>query len=192
MGMFDDVRCDYPLPTTLELVDLGIDVNSLGLQTKDLNCGLDLYIVDDEGRLIYKNVVREWREDESAFFKGYMAEVSHTMDEIKYHGIIDAGLYETIEEEDKQTTVLVSYNFKFTDGKLVDIEMTEHSIEDTTDRMLEFNSMMGKVLNARRKWYNRYFLSTRPVYWVRRKVIKVFYKIHELTGKVYSLVSRSL
>ena len=44
MGMFDWVRCDAPLPTPA--------AQGLQFQSKDLECGLDHYIITAAGRLV--------------------------------------------------------------------------------------------------------------------------------------------
>jgi hypothetical protein len=47
MGMFDDLRCRYPLPVE--------GANELRYQTKDLDCQMDQYEIREDGTL--------WRED---------------------------------------------------------------------------------------------------------------------------------
>jgi hypothetical protein len=47
MGMFDTIKCKYPLPKT--------EYQDAEFQTKDLDCGLDFIEIRDDGGL--------WRED---------------------------------------------------------------------------------------------------------------------------------
>jgi len=49
MGMFDDLRCELPLPDGWE---------GTGLQTKDLGCTMSLVTITKAGRLVGQN--REW------------------------------------------------------------------------------------------------------------------------------------
>ena len=46
MGMFDDVRCDYPTP----------DGHKGPFQSKDMDCNLDKYVITAEGRLMLDGV----------------------------------------------------------------------------------------------------------------------------------------
>lgn len=43
MGLFDYLRCDFPLSNPLD--------NALEFQTKSLGCGLDQYLIDRDGVL---------------------------------------------------------------------------------------------------------------------------------------------
>ena len=45
MGMFDEIRCEYPIPDA--------EVQDALFQTKDFDCQLHLYTITKEGRLIH-------------------------------------------------------------------------------------------------------------------------------------------
>jgi hypothetical protein len=70
MGMFDSIRCDYPLPLPLEVVDKLPDIYEKEFQTKDFENLLDYYILTEEGELLFHKKKYEWRDDDSSFLKG--------------------------------------------------------------------------------------------------------------------------
>lgn len=99
MGMFDDVRCNYPLPDGLVLS---------GFQTKDFHCELDLYTITKEGRLMYQG---------SVFGGGREKE---PLKDTQYHGLMR---FYTSDNGH----VWHAYQAKFTDGQLVEIlKLDEH------------------------------------------------------------------
>lgn len=61
MGMFDDLRCRYPLPDP--------EAQEWGFQTKDFDCLMDDYTITEDGRLI-KHVTRceEVPEEDRPYF----------------------------------------------------------------------------------------------------------------------------
>ena len=59
MGVFDTIKCEYPLPHE--------EVQSLSFQTKSLNPSMDSYTITEEGRLIWHT---PWKEDIDIFYHG--------------------------------------------------------------------------------------------------------------------------
>lgn len=70
MGMFDYIRCKYPLPVE--------GTQDLQYQTKDTDKQfLELYEIREDGSLWTEDVEREWVDDESRpLFNGYLKRVS--------------------------------------------------------------------------------------------------------------------
>jgi hypothetical protein len=67
MGVFDYLRCLYPLPE-------GAPTD--GYQTKDTPAQyLDQYEIRADGTLWWEDVTREWVDDTEQFFKGYFKAV---------------------------------------------------------------------------------------------------------------------
>ncbi len=114
MGMFDYIKCEYPLP----------DGWNGELQTKDFDCEMVTHIITADGRLMLEGIIEskfhgivnfygsEYHSlnDQPARPKG----VSHGPDGVKDY---------TTGEPLKH--IWHEYNAKFTDGKLVSI-----SVED--------------------------------------------------------------
>ena len=94
MGLFDDVRCEMPLPD-------GYDPDrKRTFQTKDLGCDMGDYRITGDGRLI--------RESEGYF-------PNEKLGETDFHGWLN--FYDWVSE----TSEWHEYNAKFTDGKCVEI-----------------------------------------------------------------------
>lgn len=114
MGMFDDVRVEYPLPDK--------EAQDDDFQTKDLDCLMDAYVITKDGRL----VKHEWDTEETPqaekpypnaepgtmqYLFGFLRkkEGSERVIDTEYHGMLHfySGDY--------------AYLAKFTDGTLVSI-----------------------------------------------------------------------
>lgn len=101
MGMFDTLRCHYPLPHS--------QLQEEAFQTKDLECVLDDYSIAEEGHLILAKQ-RESRDDETAPFGFYLAVVREWDECLLFHG--DLCFYTNLEDE------WYEYVARFTAGKL--------------------------------------------------------------------------
>lgn len=89
MGMFDTIFVKKPLPLNRELKALkDIKWSEFDFQTKDFENLLDTYEITKTGKLRYRKVEREWVDDEEAFLKGYMKEVSSMWIDTKHTGKI--------------------------------------------------------------------------------------------------------
>src|ERR1035437_10220912 len=91
MGMFDDVKCLYPLPD-------GAPID--GYQTKDTDAQyLEKYVIAEDGRLLHSVVHYEDRSDKTAppgSFRGVagiMTPVHDRWEEIPFHGALNFGHY---------------------------------------------------------------------------------------------------
>jgi hypothetical protein len=190
MGMFDTVYCNYPLPVSQAVVDTGFDYQGHDYQTKDLNNCLCEYTITEEGDLIEKVVEREWVDDDNAFFKGYMKETASRNEKVNYHGIIRMYTYHSMDKningEEKEITITLEYEVKFTNGKLETINLIQEEIEDTTERKEEQDEFFNKIAKQRNKWYNKYIFNTKGYNsFVKMFIIKPLYNLHILTGKLH-------
>jgi len=87
MGMFDTIYVKKALPLSKELKALkDIKWEECDFQTKDLENLLSTYEITKAGKLRYKEVQREWVDDEEAFLKGYMKEISSKWVDTKHTG----------------------------------------------------------------------------------------------------------
>ena len=105
MGMFDTIRCLYPLPNyPAELGD-----KDPGFQTKSLDCGLDNYLITADGRLLVTSLPDEGESDynpvwdecfytgEIRFYTSYGSEVPRQW--LEYIGYFQRGrlVFNTLE-----------------------------------------------------------------------------------------------
>jgi hypothetical protein len=147
MGMFDYIRCDYPLPDGWKPSEL---------QTKDFNCEMVMHVITAGGRLMLERIdethivpKEERPHPNEDGLLGMMGMLRHqkSSHESDFHGVVnfygseyrhldgrparprgishgpDGVKDYTSGEELKH--VWHEYNAKFTDGKLVSIEVVD-------------------------------------------------------------------
>ena len=193
MGLFDYIRADYPLPFTLEMVDWDLDIQEMPFQTKDLENFMEEYFINPEGELYYVKHTREWVDDDDAFLKGYLKIVDTEIVPANFHGVVYFYCYEDHPEKDgKHYMLYAEYEAKFSNNKLVNIELFDANIEDVTEYKLKNEEFFEKLEKQKNKWYNKYIMYTKPVKFVRRKIYKFFYNLHQLTGKLHTFAIRHL
>lgn len=135
MGMFDNIKCEYPLPEA--------EAQDLHFQTKDFDCQMENYTITKEGRLVhhyreleatpddelpYKDHPKSWRRIIGSMRtrKGSERDI-----DMNFHGWIrfydyikkkdlKPELFDDAEEVD--ACVWYEYKAKFTDGQLVEIQ----------------------------------------------------------------------
>lgn len=99
MGMFDTIRCDYPLPLP--------EYQNETFQTKSLDNCLGNYIITDDGRLL-ENVSR-WGEDPV---------IEEVLD---FHGDIIFYTFVNDWRNPVRSDVWVQFRVRFTNGRVQDI-----------------------------------------------------------------------
>jgi hypothetical protein len=174
MGMFDSVRCDYPLPLPLDVIDIYPDPYEKEFQTKDLENLLDYYILNKDGELLWIKKEYEWKDDDSHFLKGYMEVTKEEIIPSNFHGILNFYFYETVEEDaenNKAKDISIDYLAKFTNGKIENIEILSYEIIDATFRIVDLKNSMKKHAERRKLWYNKYIFYTKFWKFVKNKVI---------------------
>lgn len=128
MGMFDNFEIDYPLPIE-EWIPVQYRTYAYhtfaadGFQTKDLECLLDYYYIDNSGSL-FKNKQPSW-------FKGPSKDDEY--EKIYFHGHINVYNSVSIYSEDEKTKgpkLWFEYDLKFTDGLLVCATMLSPTKKD--------------------------------------------------------------
>ena len=138
MGMFDEIRCEYPLPYSGYRVLPGHT-----FQTKSLECGLDEYTITADGLLILQKV--HWErvpEEERPYYGkpewenpryrviGAMRAAPVGDEEIPYHG--DVHFYDDFAIREEATQVWIEYKARFTEGRLSRIEVEDvHELPPT-------------------------------------------------------------
>ena len=131
MGMFDYFKIDYPLPIASYIPKKYVPYILAAFkqdefQTKDLDCLLDRYYIDNAGR-IYASHLVDFEEDERS-----------TYEKIYYHGHIQVHMGIYLDPDDAGTMVhtydlWLKYDLKFADSLLVSatiISPTEEEINE--------------------------------------------------------------
>jgi hypothetical protein len=152
--------------------------------------------LNEDGELLRIQKEYEWKDDDSAFLKGYMDVVNEEIVSSSYHGIVNFYCYETVHEDpasDKAKDVLIDYCAKFTNGKLENIEVLSYKIIDATVRILDIKNMMKKQEERRKRWYNKYIFYTK--YWrflKNRIILDSIDFLRKILDKLYWLVVKYL
>lgn len=141
MGMFDYVKCEYPMPKGYEFLIEGTP-ETQEFQTKDFENVMDKYTITREGRLIHHKYVwdmvakkdrpyygkPEWEENPVFRIMGSIKMVHIGDEDTNFHGHVR--FYTSVKEEetylDADGEERYKYSFydlkaKFTDGWLVDL-----------------------------------------------------------------------
>jgi hypothetical protein len=193
MGMFDSVKCNWPLPAPLEIINWLPDLYDLEFQTKDLDNLLDTYTIDEDGALWVTEKTYKWVDDDSAFLKGYNEVVGERIKKEPFHGMLNFYAYERVYNDEKQESgfdVSIDYLGKFIDGKLEKVDVLDYSINDATEHILDLKNFYIECDERNNKIYNKYFFNTKPVNYIRRLIRLFFYKLHNFTGKLTMFVNR--
>ena len=196
MGMFDSIKCNYPLPLPLEVVDILPDLYDLEFQTKDLENLLDDYYLNEDGLLLWHKRKYEWKDDDSAFLKGYMDVVEEEIIPTDFHGVINFYCYETVHEDessDKAKDITIDYLAKFTNGKLENIEILDYEVRDATVRIINLKNTMKEHEERRKRWYNKYIFNTKYWRFIKNKIIlNPIDLLRKFLDKLYWLIVRYL
>jgi hypothetical protein len=131
MGMFDYFKIDYPLPIASYIPRKYVphilaSFSQDEFQTKDLDCLLDRYYVDNTGRIHVSNLV-DFEED-----------IRSTYEKIYYHGHIQVHMGIYLDPDAPGTKVhtydlWLKYDLKFTDSLLVSATMLSPTKEEIDD-----------------------------------------------------------
>lgn len=174
MGMFDSIKCEYPLPLPEGVEKLGFIQKDIEFQTKDFENLLDYYTIRENGELYKTNSKYKWVDDDNHFLKGYMDVVSSEEAKEPYHGMLNFYSYDDFDQEDgKVINVNIDYIAKFTDGLLVDVKIDKHEIRDVTEYKEKTRKIIQDSIKENKKWYNAYFLRTKFYYKVRKVIFSI-------------------
>jgi hypothetical protein len=174
MGMFDSIKCNYPLPLPLDIVDVLPDVYDQEFQTKDLDNVLEVYYLNEDGSLHERKRKYEWVDDDSAFLKGYMDVVEEQIVPSNFHGVLNFYCYETVYASKDRTSGLdigIDYLAKFTNGIVENIEVLSYGITDATERLLDLKETFAGFEKQKKLWYNKYIFHTEFWRFVRNKIV---------------------
>ena len=199
MGMFDSIKCEYPLPLTEELSKIDVNWSEHVFQTKDLDCALSLYIINKEGLLDNEIIERDYvlyTEEEIKTLKPKPWSVYKEVIEKNrynkrtfYHGIVN--FYDSIEFS-KEEEMWVEFAAYFVYGKIDKIELIEATKKEAHSISIE---KWQKEMEERQKLpWNRIkrFLRYFGWHWFWRKVTRVCYLTQQLLGKIQNTINRTI
>lgn len=182
MGLFDTIFVKKKLPLTKELKALNVNWEEEPFQTKDLENLLDTYEITKAGKLRHLYQERKWKDDDSAFLKGYFDVVKEEWRDVPFHGTINfytshctniTKHWDVLEDEDQLSFEdielipgddwWIEFEAIFTKGKLQEIRLIKADKTPVSERVhnnkvwamkrAEENKKLGRrVVNFLRKF----------------------------------------
>ena len=157
MGMYDSLDCKYPLPLPNDCMEMkGIDFcKDLRFQTKDFECGLELYEIREDGtiwRFEFETIIDEEKTTSSEQGKIYKR-VNERWVQLQYFSDT-ISFYDYYQSNKFDNDYWVEYNAVFDKGQLKTIELIRFEPSDNTRRnFLRECEERQKLWN---KWYMKY------------------------------------
>lgn len=166
MGLFDHIKCKYPLPLPSDLGEAkDVNFNELTYQTKDFYDGLEQYEIREDGTLWVKNIEREWIQGNpngKTFSEriGYVKNIKETWEQRNYTG--EMVFYEGIQyseqaNDDWNNDYWIEFKAIFVEGKILKIELVKFDVVDNTNRKQTLKELHNK-LDSREKLWNKWYM----------------------------------
>ena len=160
MGMFDTIAVAEKLPITQEMIDLGLEEKLQEFQSKDLNCCLDLYFMQNGRLFVEKYKETKWIEGDkkakSIFARlGHMERNDPYQEDTNFHGKVN--FYNYIMDVAGKYDCMIEFCATYDKGQLEKIELVEFEKTDNAprkERDLAWRKEAERIQNA---WYNKYF-----------------------------------
>lgn len=188
MGMFDNISVSSQLPFSEEMIALGLDKNVYIFQTKDLDCLMDSYFIQEEKlfRQCYKTE-KFIEGDQKA--KNWIDRLGHIEREepylqpIQFHGEIY--FYDFVTNVQDKYDCWIEFKATFSEGKLNQIELFKFTKEDNAERKQREAKWREEIKRQNGIWYNKYFRHTKLYRWFSHRVWYRFF--HRLGNFCHSL-----
>lgn len=208
--MFDTIFVKKKLPLTKELKALDVNWEEVDFQTKDLENLLDTYEITKSGKLKHLWQKREWKEDDSAFLKGYFDVVEEEWRDVDFHGTInfytthctnDTMHWDLFDSEDQLTfddielipgdDWWIEFEAIFTKGKLDKIRLIKAEKTPVKERIYNNKVWAWKRAEENKKLGRRVVNFLRKFSWYRvsiRYILRFVNWLHsKLTRVLYKL-----
>ena len=153
---------------------------SHGFQTKDLDCGLDIYIIDKDGQLLLEQRETEWVEGNPSgknFLEksGYAKTVKTWLEPL--NNTCTVQFYDYFSSNNTDYDYWIVYDAVFINGKMTEIKLTTFEATANSERKqkdIEFQNKLREWDEFRKTRRYKYFLSP------YNKVLKfIFDKLHK-------------
>jgi len=186
MGMYDSIDCHYPLPMPEDPKGY---TGSYGFQTKDFDCGLDIYVIDKDGRLFIEQRETELVEGDPNS-KNFLDRLTHQRTVKTWLEALDNTC--TIEFHDYITSNNTDYDYwiqykaTFIRGQLSDVKLTNFEATCNFKRKKsdeEFKIKLGQRRDFVGTW--RYKFIYHPYNTVLRATVR---ETTRCLGKVNTLI----
>ena len=191
MGMFDTIQWGDKLPFSEEMREFGLDKNNWSFQTKDLDCCLANYVVQDGNFFLEKYKNEKWVEGDSKAknFLDRIGSLERTEQYLELQKIT-----ETIYMYDYRHDVLglwdctIEFKVVLIDGKVQSTELFEFKKVPSADRKEQERKWHAEREYENSRWYNRFIFHTSPYIWLRRRISRAL----QATGSFLHTISYKL
>lgn len=160
MGMFDYVKCDYPLPISEEIKnDLPEqEWSDISFQTKSLDCSLETHVIEDDGQIYVERIDRYIDE------KGALQENKTGIEKLEWTGELLFYFDFFKENED----IWIEFKALIWKGELKDIELLHYKKVDNSDRIKIQKELEEKIKQSENKPKNWWWKPLKVWCWVIR------------------------
>ena len=191
--MFDTISVSGDLPFSQEMIDLGIDKNNLSFQTKDLDCTMSHYIIQNGELFEEKYKTEKWIEGnknaKSIIDKiGHMQREDPYFEKVNFHGEIY--FYELLMNVQDKWDCWVEFKAVFTDGKLQKMEAFKFEKTDNAERKARDEQFIENMRKEQNRWINKYFFYTKPYNFFHYKIWMNFWETIAMFADKMKFLSR--
>lgn len=168
MGMYDNIKCEIPLPIPEDAEELKDVVwANIDFQTKSLMNCLSYYVIGFNKEL---HEQRHLQGDPLSFWDADDEDIPTALVPCHYHGIVEFYTYLQKDKNDYHIT----FKATFTQGKVVDLVLLDFEQEDNKGRLVKeavYRKELEHIRDIRtRWWYTVYRIFYRkPIMWAGRK-----------------------
>lgn len=174
MGMYDDISIKDQLPLNQEMIDFGFDHKDSYFQTKDLECAMAFYKIENGELFIEKFAKTEWiegnKKSKSLIERiGYLKREEPYFEKVPHHG--DVGFYDfyDVKKGEKTHEVWVEFTARFGNGKVEKIDLVKFEVRDVTERVAAQEKREEEYRAKMQRPIYKYFLNTRCFILLKRK-----------------------
>ena len=174
MGMYDDISIKDQLPLNQEMIDFGFDHKDSYFQTKDLECAMAFYKIENGELFIEKFAKTEWIEGDKKAKTligrlGYLKREEPYFEKVPHHG--DVGFYDfyDVKKGEKTHEVWAEFNARFGNGKVEKIDLVKFEVRDVTERVAAQEKREEEYRAKMERPIYKYFLNTRCFILFKRK-----------------------
>ena len=186
MSLFDSIKFIYPLPSPSELGELTQkDLQEAVFQTKDLDCCLSYYEVDESGQLLIERRETQYVEG-SKKGKTFSERFGHLKTLKSWFEPVNltctVKFYDYHSNDKNENDYSIDYQAEFVAGKVASIKILKFEKTPNADRKardLEWKAKMAASHEFRKRWYIKYLYIPyeRAVRWIFRKYNRIKQKL---------------
>jgi hypothetical protein len=174
MGMYDDIFVKDQLPLSQEMIDFGFDYKDSYFQSKDLECAMAVYKIENGELFIEKFAKTEWIEGDKKSKSlieriGYFKREEPYFEKVPHHG--DIGFYDfyDVKKGEKTYEVWVEFNARFGNSKVEKIDLVKFEARDVTERVIAEEKRNKEYRAKMQRPIYKYFLNARWFNFFKRK-----------------------